>query len=78
MVGDLGVLQPALTPPPPPPSNPIKECSVEFPDGLPCALEGGAMQAWYMARGLLGVLGMDSTVRWIEGGVFGASAPAAP
>ena len=37
------------------------------------------MQAWYMARGLLGVLGMDSTVRWIEGGLFGASqSPSAP
>ena len=48
------------------------ECSVEFPDGLPCALEGGAMQTWYMARSVLGVLGMDSAIGWFEGALFGA------
>ena len=29
------------------------------------------MQAWYMARGVLGVFGMDSAVRWFEGALFG-------
>ena len=49
-----------------------EECSVEFPDGLPCALEGGAMQAWFTARGTLEMMGMGGAVTWVEGRVFGA------